>query len=226
MLNFKITVPPAAEPVSLEIAKAHLRCDFPDDDLLIQALISASREWAEAYCKRAFFNQTIVLSLDAFPLFMGGNGTIPPSQMQGWPYYSAYWDPLAIRLPRPSAVSVESITYRDLTNTVQTLDPSMYYVDTTSEPARIVPMPSLTWPTTQLYLPGSVQITYTTGTYGDGVDENTCPFAVRAAILLMLGHLYEHRETVSELALKEIPLGAKALLDTVKFESFGFQSGY
>jgi hypothetical protein len=226
MLNFKVTVPPAAEPVSLDVAKKHLRVDFDDDDLLIQALVSAAREWAEIYCKRAFFNQTIVLSLDAFPLFTYCNGTIPSAQMHGWPYYSAYWDPLAIRLPRPSTVSVQSITYCDLTNTVQTLDPSTYYVDITSEPARVVPMPSLTWPTIQLYLPGSVQVTYTAGTYGDGVDTADCPFAVKAAILLMVGHLYEHRETASELILKEIPLGAKALLDTVRFETFTFASGY
>jgi hypothetical protein len=226
MLNFRVTTPPIAEPVTLEAAKQHLKVDFPDDDMLIQALLYAAREWAEVYCKRAFLNQTITLSIDAFPLFTNGDGTIPPAQLKGYPYYSAYWDPLAIRLPRPSTVSVQSITYRDLTNTVQTLDPSTYYVDTTSEPARVVPMPSLTWPTTQLYLPGSVQVIYTAGSYGDGADINNTPFAVRAAILLMVGHLYEHRETVSELALKEIPLGAKTLLDTVRFDTFTFASGY
>jgi hypothetical protein len=119
------------------------------------------------------------------------------------------------------------------------LDPATYYVDTTSEPARIVPTPSLTWPSTQLYLPGSVQVTYIAGSYGAGTgfgdsgfgdsgfgDPSTVPFAVQAAILLMLGHLYEHRETVSDLSYKEIPLGAKALLDTVRFETFTFASGY
>jgi uncharacterized phiE125 gp8 family phage protein len=225
MLNFRVTVPPIAEPVSIIVGKAHLRVDFDEDDLLIGALIAASREWAEVYCKRSFFDQTIVLSLDNFPLWTGG-GTIPPLQQQGYPYYSGYWNPLAIRLPRPYTVSVQSITYRDATNTVQTLDPASYYVDTTSEPARVVPMPALTWPTTQVYLPGSVQVTYTAGSYGDGVDVNTCPFAVRAAILLMLGHLYEHREEVSELNLKQIPLGARALLDTARFEAFTFASGY
>jgi hypothetical protein len=225
MLNFKVTVPPKAEPVSLPEAKAHLRVDFPDDDLLIQGLIQASREMAEVYTRRAFFTQTIVLSLDSFPLYFGENGTLQPSQVHGFPYYSAYWDPLAIRLPRPSAISVTSITYRDLTNTVQTLDPSTYYVDITSEPARIVPMPSLTWPTTQLYLPGSVQVTYQTGSYGDGVDADTCPFVVKSAIKLMLGHLYKQREASSELSLKEIPLGVTALLDTVRFEQFTFSFG-
>lgn len=226
MLNFRVTVPPAAEPVTLDEAKAHLRVDFNTDDLLITGLISAAREWAEVYCRRAFFNQTIVLSLDAFPLYTFGNGTIPPAQMHNWPYYSAYWDPLCIRLPRPSVVSVTSIKYRDLSNTLQTLDSASYYVDLNSEPARIVPMPSLSWPSTQLYLPGSVQVTYVAGSYGDGVDGSTCPFSVKAAVLLMVGHLYENREASIETDLKEIPLGVKALLDTVKFESFTLAGGY
>jgi hypothetical protein len=84
----------------------------------------------------------------------------------------------------------------------------------------------LTWPTTQLYLPGSVQVTYITGSYGDGEETNTCPFAIPAAILLHVGHLYKSREMVSELNLKEVPLGVRALLDTVKFEAFTFDGGY
>jgi hypothetical protein len=226
MLSFKVTVAPAVEPVTLALAKQHLRVDFTDDDVLITGLITAARQWAEVYCRRAFFDQTIVLSLDAFPLFLYNNGTIPPSQMRGYPYYASYWDPLAIRLPRPSTVSIASITYIDQTNTVQTLSTSAYYCDTTSEPARIVPTPANTWPTTQVYLPGSVQVTYTAGTYGDGVTVNTCPQTIVAAMLLMIGHLYENRQTVSELALKEIPLGAKALLDTVRFDVLTFDNGY
>lgn len=43
---------------------------------------------------------------------------------------------------------------------------------------------------------------------GDGV-----PAAVRQAILLIVGHWYEHRETASDTALSEIPMGAHALLN-------------
>jgi hypothetical protein len=275
MLSFRLTTPPSVEPVSLALAKQQLKVDFPDEDTLIAGFITAARQWAEVYTKRAFFTQSFQLSLDAFPLFMANNGTLPPSQLRGWPYYSSYWDPLAIRLPRPTCLTVDKITYLDLTNTIQTLDPSTYFVDITSEPARIVPMPSLTWPTTQLYLPGSVQVNYTTGSFvrkkseeftllqspvldidsvvdaegatpaftsQDGVltfqaasaglsytvnyDFGDCPQTVVSAILLMVEHLYEHRGTVSELSLKEIPMGSKFLLDTVKFESFTFDNGY
>ena len=225
MLNFTVTQPPAAEPVSLLMAKNHLRVDFVDDDALISTYIQAAREWAENYTQRAFFTQTIVLSLDAFPLYEYGNGTVLPMQQRGYPYFSAYWDPLAIRLPRPAALAVSSITYLDVTNTQQTLDPTAYYVDITSEPARIVPKPSFTWPSTQVYLPGAVQITYTTGSYGDGVEVNNCPAAVKIAMLLIIGHLYEHREENTELALKTLPMGATNWLDTVRIDQMTFDSG-
>lgn len=38
------------------------------------------------------------------------------------------------------------------------------------------------------------------------------PAPVIAAIKLLIGHLYEHRETVSGLTLKEVPIAAKSLL--------------
>ena len=85
---------------------------------------------------------------------------------QDWPFYSSYWDSITIRLPRPRCVSVTSITYVDLTGTTQTLPTDSYYVDSTSEPARIVPVPGMYWPYTQAYLPGSVQVTFVAGSYG------------------------------------------------------------
>ena len=39
------------------------------------------------------------------------------------------------------------------------------------------------------------------------------PEEIRAAILLMIGHLYENREAGTERALQEIPFGVKSLLD-------------
>ena len=37
------------EPLTLKEAKAHLRVEFDDDDLLIESLIVAAREWAEGF---------------------------------------------------------------------------------------------------------------------------------------------------------------------------------
>jgi uncharacterized phiE125 gp8 family phage protein len=225
-IGLKLVTPPTVEPVTLALAKSHLCVDFPEDDALISAYITAARQYCEKYTHRVIFNQTWQLSLDHFPMYGCDTGSMQPSTARNWPYWGALWDGLMIRLPRPTCVSVTSIIFTDQSGTTQTLDPSSYTVDINSEPARIVPAPTTFWPYTQSYLPGSVKITYVAGSYGDGATVNTCPQTVVIAILLMVGHLYEHRHTVSELSLKEIPLGVKALLDTVRFDTFTYETGY
>ena len=117
----------------------------------------------------------------------------------------------------PRLVSVTSITYLDMAGEQQTLDPSAYIVDASSQPARIVPAINLTWPTTDYYIPGSVKVTYVAGSYGDGVTVDTCPASIEQAILLLVGHFYENREASSALSLKNIPLGVDALLNPYRF---------
>src|SRR4051812_13747733 len=69
-----------------------------------------------------------------FPFFDGGS-TVNSYNAQRYATHAYYWDSITIRLPKPSCVSVTSITYVDLTGVTQTLSPDSYYVDTSSEPA-------------------------------------------------------------------------------------------
>jgi len=92
------------------------------------------------------------------------------------------------------------------------------------ESARIVPVPGEYWPYTQAYLPGSVQVTFVAGSYGDGVEVNTCPNTVVMAMLLLIGSYYETREDATlgnGLNVVTLPWGVKALLDTESFDCFG-----
>lgn len=54
---------------------------------------------------------------------------------------------------------------------------------------------------------------YASVTFTAGVD---CPPDLLAAVKLMLGHLYMNREASSADAIKEIPLGVMALIDTYR----------
>lgn len=45
---------PLTEPVTLQAAKDHLRVLHAHEDVLIQALIGAARDYCENYCERAF----------------------------------------------------------------------------------------------------------------------------------------------------------------------------
>ena len=223
LLSYKLITSPAVEPVTVMMAKRQCRVDFPDDDVLLGVYVTAAREYCEKYTRRAFFNQQWELHLDHFPL-PKLKSTLTAEERFDWPFFGSAWDYFAIRLPKPTCVSVDSVTYLDLTATLQTLDPSAYFVDNTSEPARLVPSQNMFWPYTQQYLPGSVRIKFTAGSYGDGVTVNTCPKSIVMAILLLVAHWYEHREDVSELNLKSIPLGVNALLSQYKFDCLDYRT--
>lgn len=219
MLNYQLISGPVIEPVSLSWAKQHLRVAFDDDDSLIAALIVAARETCEQSMDRAIYNQRYVLSLDQFNY--GDWRSTVPMERRNPLRFSALWDGLAIRLPMPRLVSVQSITYQDTNGSPATLDPATYTVDVSSQPGRIVPKSNLTWPTTDYYLPGSVQIAYTAGSYGDGVGVDTCPLSIKQAILLMVGHLYSNREAVvltgSANSSTTLPLAFDSLLNPYRF---------
>jgi len=112
-----------------------------------------------------------------------------------------------IRPPYPPLVSVDSIVYVDPDGNDQTLSSSVYRVDTTNEPGRITLEYNQSWPSIR-GVTNAVTITYTAG-YGAAAD---VPDDVKAAIKLLVGHWYEHRENVSEINLTEVPNAAKSLL--------------
>ena len=221
-LSYRELTQPVVEPVTLDAAKSQLvvSASFTEDDALISALIMAARQYCEDLMLRAIYNRTMQLNLDFFP-FPNYGSTINANDRHC--LYGRYWHQLAIKLPKPGTVSVESITYIDLTGTPQTLDPLTYYVDLNSEPARIVPNPGLYWPYTQSYLPGSVCVKFTAGTFGDGVDIDTCPQTIKQAILLLCSYWYTHRDSAEATPPKAIEMGVEALLAGSKFDTFGWE---
>lgn len=223
MLSTQLITPPAAEPVTLDLAKQHLRVDFDDDDTLIESYIAAAREYCEKVTRRAFFNQTWLRTLDYFPLYGRIDATRNPSERNSWPYGTWYWDRVTITLPYPRLVSVTSITYLDNTGTEQTLPDNSYNMDATSTPGRIAPAQGMFWPILQNYIPGSVKITYVTGSYGDGVETNTCPKSIVQAMLLLIGHWYQNREAVAIASLKPVPLAVDSLLSIHKLSAIEYR---
>lgn len=112
----------------------------------------------------------------------------------------------AITISAP-LLEVQSITYQELDSDEQPVDveadPSTYIVDPFG--SRIVPV--TTWPSVTAAT-NAVRIIYLSGTS----ESEPLPFAIRAAILLVLGHLYENREDTGDKALATIPLAAETLM--------------
>lgn len=185
---------PTVEPVSLEDAMLHLRLDgygespaHPDEPL-IESLIIAAREWAEAYTDRIFADCEIEVKMAALP------------------YLYAF--------PFAPVRSVASITYLDEDNVRQTLDPTLYGFDPGTEEPVLYKIPGATYPTAQA-VPGSVVITCQAGYSEDESPvSEPIPETVKRAMLLYVGHLYENREdsTPGAIPVSSIPRGMEYLL--------------
>ena len=102
--------------------------------------------------------------------------------------------------------SVTSVKYYDSDNVEQTLVlDTDYQVDTVTEPARIVPL--LSWPVTKAKA-NAVTIEYVAGY----ADADTVPANIKAAILLLVGEMYEIRENY----VKRLPTAVDYLLSPMK----------
>ena len=173
-MALRLITAPAAEPVTLTEAKAHLRVDHTDEDALISALISAARTYCEQFTARAFVSQTWELVIDEFPTS-------------------------EIMIPLPPLQSVESIKYDDSDGNEQTLGALDYDVDTVSQPGWVVPV-TTGWPTSTWDGINAVRIRFVAG-YDPGTDSPidlaaNVPQSIKAAILLHVGQFYDQREDI------------------------------
>jgi hypothetical protein len=158
-------------------------------------------------------------------------------------------DSLKIKLLRPNLIPGSSqIVYQDLNGNPQTMvGVTDYQEGAYSEPAILTTLSGLFWPWTQYNNPNAAVITYDAG-MGDeaaiqaalavfnagspppteeeslaeeiSLRQAAIPGWVQAAIMHMTAHLYEHREAVSEIALKEAALGLQSLLGMYMVDDF------
>lgn len=157
------------EPVSLAEAKEHLRVLHSDEDAYITSLITTARIWAENFQRRRFLTTAETWYFDGWP---SGN---------------------YITLPYPPLQSVTGVYYTNTSDVESTFATDNYDVDTNSEPGRIMLKYNKSWPTATLRPMNPIRVPFETG-YGD--VSNDVPMDVRNAILILVGDLYEHRETV------------------------------
>lgn len=101
-----------------------------------------------------------------------------------------------IEIPYPFA-SVDSVSYTDEDGATQTVTADNYSADTSGWV-----VPTVDWPSTMSVI-NAVTVRFTTSAV---VSDD-----VRQAILLLVGHYYEHREAAGG-DLKTLPLGVEMLL--------------
>jgi uncharacterized phiE125 gp8 family phage protein len=196
--SWSITTAPDGEPISLQALKAYLRIPYAVDDYLLEAiLMPAAREAVEAASRRQLMLASVTMKLDAFP---ANNGEIT--------------------CPRPPLSSVTSINYINGDGTSTLLSSSLYQVDASSTPGRIMPSYGNSWPSTRGQM-NAVSIVYVAGY----ATEAAVPAGLKTAIMQIVGAMHENKEMMptGDLA-KEIPasvmLAIQYLIDPHRVEEF------
>jgi uncharacterized phiE125 gp8 family phage protein len=160
---YKLHTAPTSEPVTASEAKAHLQVSTSDDDTLIAALIKAARMHVESYTNRQLMPATWELYLDEFASNV-------------------------IRLEKSPSVAISHIRYTDTDGNAATATAGNYAIDIATEPARLAPTYDAAWPSTRA-IENAVIVKFTAG-YGSAA---LVPDAIKSAILLIVGFLYENR---------------------------------
>lgn len=164
------TVQPTTEPVSLAEAQLHLRLDTAGSP--------------PSHPDDSLVRVLISAAREDAENYTGMTIAASQYQVQG----TAESDELSLQTH--PVTSVASVTYEDSDGVTQTVDSSTYYVDNFARPARLV---------FKSNTPADmVTVSFTAG-YTDLSSPNPypCPAGVKAAILLMVGNLYENRESVA-----------------------------
>ncbi|MER9911698.1 head-tail connector protein [Mesorhizobium sp. M0050] len=194
----RLVTAPAEPAVTLDEAKRHTRIDHNDDDGYIASLVDTAIsliDGASGWLGRALVTQTWDYALDMFPRRCAGD-------------VRRY---LPIVIPLAPTATVSTVTYTAQDGTDTSLTDFRTFNVAASQPAYIVPAIDGSWPIAKCE-PEAVRIRFIGG-YGNATK---VPSNIRHAILLMVGHWYEHREDSAAMTLNSIPLDAKRLLTPIR----------
>ncbi|MDH5762729.1 MAG: hypothetical protein OEZ51_07100 [Nitrospinota bacterium] len=190
-MTLKLKTPPASEPLTLAETKAYLKVTGTEEDTVISPIITAVRRTCEDWTGRALVTQTWTLWRDAFP--NRKQDRLPPAGYFELPVDFADEPQRLIAIPRPPLQSVAFLKTYDPKHQAATFDAAKYFVDTASEPGRLVLNPSASWPT-DLRPANAVEIQFVAG-YGDAL---AVPDALKQGILLWIKLLMADRNWLFE----------------------------
>ncbi len=172
-------------PVSLAEAKTHLRVDLSDDDNYIESLIIMATHVVEQYTRLFIVENTVDVYYDQFP-----------------DYFNLQYGNLQ---------TVVHLKYYDTDNSQQTLSSSNYEMDKYAQPALVYRSQGSTWPSTY-DKPNAVHLRFNGGIEFQEYDAKL-PRPLKHAILLLIGHFYENRQTVADKVQYQIPMTVEYLLN-------------
>jgi hypothetical protein len=208
-------------PVTVDECRQHLEAQRYDDttvDDLDDAMIEGFRDAAIDYCERftglSFATKVLELAQDTWPP-VGPAG--PGIELPQGPVREV----LEVRTGADASSSAASSSAGSSSSSSEALSssssdapspilpPTSYTLDDFRAVAVLLPVS--TWPAL-VASTNIIRIRYLAGFGVDSDGGEALPRGLRAALMLVMCHLYKNREASTDKALAEIPLGVQALL--------------
>lgn len=185
----KRTTPSTFEPVSVQRAKHN--SNIPDTekafDSFLQDCVKAARDYIEKQLGCCICEASYTLTLSKFPTY-------------------------AIPIPVWPVQSVESIAYKDTNNANQAVTFANIVQPINDDRYSIYLADWEAFPTSR-DTPNAITVSFTAG----WSSQETIPPTIARAILMMVSHWFENRETVLiGTASKELEFSVNALLDSIR----------
>lgn len=196
-MDYRVISQIGIEPITLAEARTHLRLipygspeSHPDDNY-VERLISISREWVEQYTRRVLQTKTIEVYANTFE-----------------PQFVFQFLPIQ---------EVDSITYLANDNTTKTVANGVYKFKVYENEAKLILGYNQEMPNDVIPEESAITITVNAGyTNGSSPDTYPLPYPIKAAMLLIVGHLYENRQEDvlgnTRISFNSLPMGVYSLL--------------
>ena len=185
---------PLITPVSVAEVKEQLRIETSDSDAIITRLINVAVAYTDV---KGALGQAMISQ--KWAQWLGPN----PTQQ--------------VVLILGPVQAVNAVKYYDTDGDLQTDTIGNYEVFGTEFSTKVGPKDGFSWPVTQ-NREDAIKIEYTIG-YGDAASD--VPDTIRHALMMLIGHWYDHREQTAMDELSNVPYGFDQLLNMHRNSWYG-----
>lgn len=188
--HLQLTAAATVRPFSVEDLQAHAVEDFDDDYALMGAMIDAAVRHFEHNTGRALMTQAWRLSV-------------------------SHWRDGVIMLPVAPVREISQIVYRDADGVEQVLDSAAYRLLQAGGGARVILNVGQSLPSTAA-VDDRYSVDFVAGYAADDTKLAEIPADIVLAVKCLATHYYEHREIAAPMALTEVPMLYRCVVDRYK----------